>query len=165
QELREIMAELGFRTVNEMIGQSDCLQVKPNINHWKFSKLDLSPILYKEPASPFTGLYHMEDQDHGLENVLDWQLVKAAQPALERKERVEAEFKIKNTNRTVGTILSNEITKIYKGEGLPDETLHFRFNGTAGQSFGALHTHGVTLELEGDANGYFGKGVSGGRLI
>ena len=165
QELREIMADLGYRTVEEMIGQVECLEVKPNISHWKFSKLDLSPILYKEPASPFTGLYHMEDQDHGLENVLDWQLVKVAQPALEKKERVEAEFKIKNTDRTVGTILSNEITKKYKGEGLPDETLHFRFNGTAGQSFGAFNTHGVTLELEGDANDYFGKGLSGARLI
>jgi glutamate synthase (NADPH/NADH) large chain len=109
-----------------MVGQVDCLEVKENIKHWKFSRLDLSPILYKEPALPFTGLYHMEDQDHGLESVLDWELVKTAQPALQRKEKVEAEFKIRNTDRTVGTILSNEITKIYKGEGLPDETPAFQ---------------------------------------
>ena len=165
QELREIMAEMGFKTVNEMIGQVDCLQPRENINHWKYSKLDLSPILYKEPASLYTGLYKMEEQDHGLEEVLDWRLLEKAKPALDSKERVFAEFLIKNTDRTTGTILSNEITKKYRGEGLPEDTIHFKFTGTAGQSFGAFNTRGVTLELEGDANDYFGKGLSGARLI
>jgi len=165
QELREIMAELGFRTVNEMIGQADCLQAKLHINHWKFSKLDLSPILYKEPASEFTPLYCCEEQDHGLADVLDWKLLEVAAPAIVNKAKVKAEFEIKNTNRTVGTILSNEITKKYRGEGLPDDTIHFKFTGTAGQSFAAFTTKGLTLELEGDANDYCGKGLSGARLI
>lgn len=165
QELREIMAELGFRTVTEMVGQVDCLQPRENIVHWKYSKLDLSPILYKEPASLYTGLYNQEAQDHGLATVLDWQLLNKALPAIEKLERVYAEFPIKNTDRTAGTILSNEITKKYKAEGLPEDTIHFKFNGTAGQSFGAFNTKGITLELEGDANDYFGKGLSGARLI
>ena len=165
EELREIMAELGFKTVNEMIGQSDCLQVKENIQHWKFKKLDLSPILYKEPASKYTPLHCAEKQDHGLADVLDWKLLEAAATALSKKEKVKKEFALKNTDRTVGTILSNEITKLYRGEGLPDDTIHFKFKGTAGQSFGAFNTKGVTLELEGDANDYFGKGLSGARLI
>ncbi|MBC7850492.1 MAG: glutamate synthase subunit alpha, partial [Chitinophagaceae bacterium] len=150
---------------NEMVGQVDCLQPRENINHWKFSKIDLSPILYKEPANSFTGLYKMEEQDHGIDGVLDWKLLEKAKPALESKERIFAEFPIRNTDRTAGTILSNEITKRYKGEGLPEDTIHFKFNGTAGQSFGAFNTKGVTLELEGDANDYFGKGLSGARLI
>lgn len=165
QELREIMAELGFKTVNEMIGQVDCLQIRENINHWKFSKLDLSPILYKEPASIYTPLHCAEEQDHGLADVLDWKLLEAAKPALEKKEKVRAEFTIKNTDRTAGTILSNEITKIYRAEGLPDDTIHFKYRGTAGQSFAAFNTKGITHELEGDANDYFGKGLSGARLI
>jgi glutamate synthase (NADPH/NADH) large chain len=165
QELREIMAELGFRTVNEMIGQVDSLKIRENVKHWKYTKLDLSPILYKDPASEGTGLYKMEEQDHGLEGVLDWRFLEAAKAALERGEKVEASFKIKNTDRTAGTILSNEITKIYKGEGLPEDTIHFKLTGTAGQSFGAFNTRGVTLELEGGANDYFGKGLSGAKLI
>src|SRR6266487_6606711 len=165
QELREIMAELGFRTVNEMIGQPDCLETRDNIKHWKYGKLDLSPILYKEKASEYVGLYKQEEQDHGLSGVLDWKLLKTAQPALQSLEKVRASFPIRNTDRTAGTILSNEITKIYKGEGLPEDTIHFKFNGTAGQSFGAFNTKGVTLELEGDANDYFGKGLSGAKLI
>ncbi len=165
QELREIMAELGFRTVNEMVGQVECLQPRENITHWKYSKLDLSPILYKEPASQYTGLYNQEQQDHGIASVLDWRLLDKALPAIEKKERVFAEFPIINTDRTVGTILSNEITKKYKAAGLPEDTIHFKFTGTAGQSFGAFATKGLTLELEGDANDYFGKGLSGSRLI
>ncbi len=165
QELREIMAELGFRTINEMVGQVDSLDLRENINHWKYSKLDLSPILYKEPASLYTGLYKQEEQDHGLQDVLDWKLLEYAKPALERREKVYAEFNIKNTDRTVGTILSNEITKRYRSGGLGDDTIHFKFTGTAGQSFGAFNTNGVTLELEGDANDYFGKGLSGARVV
>lgn len=165
QELREIMAELGYKTVNEMIGQVENLQVRENITHWKYSKLDLSSVLYREPASAYTGLYCMEEQDHGLANVLDWKLLEAAKPALESKQKVKATFDIINTDRTAGTILSNEITKKYKGAGLPDDTIHFKFNGTAGQSFAAFNTKGVTMEIEGDANDYFGKGLSGARLI
>jgi len=165
QELREIMAELGFRTINEMVGQADFLEKRENINHWKFSKLNLSPILYKEPASKHVGLYRQEDQDHGLENVLDWKLLKAAQPALEQKKKVNASFDIKNTDRTIGTILSNEISKKYKAHGLPDDLIHFKFTGTAGQSFAAFNTKGVTMELEGDANDYFAKGLSGAKVF
>ncbi len=165
EELREIMAELGFKTINEMVGQVDSLEMRDDITHWKYRTLDLSPILYKEPESLYTGLYKQEEQDHGISDVLDWQLLKAAQPALEKKQRVAVSFPIKNTDRTAGTILSNEITKKYKAEGLPEDTIHFNFTGTAGQSFGAFNTKGVTLELEGDANDYFGKGLSGAKLI
>ncbi|AEV96509.1 glutamate synthase subunit alpha [Niastella koreensis] len=165
QDLREIMAELGFRSINEMVGQVDCLEMREGITHWKTSKLDLSPVLYKEPTGQYTGLYKQEEQDHGIAEVLDWKLLKAAQPALDKQERISASFPVKNTDRTIGTILSNEISKKYKGEGLPDDTIHFNFNGTAGQSFGAFNAKGITLELEGDANDYFGKGLSGAKLI
>ncbi len=165
EELREIMAEMGFRTINEMVGQVDCLESKHNINHWKYSKLDLSPILYKQPADAETGLYNQEQQDHGMADILDWKLLKAAEPALASQQKVKAEFVIHNTDRTAGTLLSNEISKKYKSDGLPDDTIHFKFTGTAGQSFGAFNTKGVTLELEGDANDYFGKGLSGARLV
>ncbi len=165
QELREIMADLGFRTVNDMIGQVENLETREDITHWKYSKVDLSPVLYKDPASFYTGIYNQEKQDHGLDDVLDWKLLKAAQPAIDKQQRVTASFPIRNINRTAGTILSNEITKKYKAVGLPDDLIHFNFTGTAGQSFGAFNTKGVTLELEGDANDYFGKGLSGARLI
>jgi glutamate synthase (NADPH/NADH) large chain len=165
QELREIMAELGFRTVDEMVGQVDSLEARNDIKHWKYGKLDLSPVLFKEPNSLYTGLHKSEEQDHGLQLQLDWRLLEAAKPALEKKEKVFESFRILNTDRTVGTILSNEISKLYKSEGLPDDTIHFKFTGTAGQSFGAFNTKGVTLELEGDANDYFGKGLSGARLV
>jgi glutamate synthase (NADPH/NADH) large chain len=165
QELREIMASLGFRTINEMVGRVDALQLREVIDHWKYSKLDLSPLLYKEPSSVNDTLYCSEKQDHGLSEVMDWQLIEKAKPALEKKQKVEAAFPIKNTDRTVGTMLSNEITKIYRADGLPEDTIHYKFKGTAGQSFGAFNTNGVTLELEGDANDYFGKGLSGAKLI
>ena len=165
QELREIMAELGFRTINEMVGQVDCLQVREGIEHWKWKTIDLSPVLYKEPASAFTGLYQMEEQDHGLSEILDWKLLEKAVPALEERKKVNAVFPIVNTDRTVGTMLSNEVTKKYRAAGLPEDTIHFQFEGTAGQSFGAFTTNGITLELSGDANDYFGKGLSGAKLI
>jgi glutamate synthase (NADPH/NADH) large chain len=165
QELREIMAELGYKTVNEMVGQVQDLAMRDDISHWKYSKLDLSPILYKQPADESTGLYKTEEQDHGLSDVLDWQLLKIAQKAIDTKERVQGNFLIKNTDRTVGTIVSNEITKKYKADGLPDDTIHFNYRGTAGQSFGAFNAKGLTHELEGDANDYFGKGLSGAKLI
>ncbi len=165
EELREIMAELGYRTVNEMVGQVNDLEMRENISHWKFKNLDLSPILYREPAADFTGLYNQEKQDHGLRDVLDWKLLQAAQNALDHQQKITASFNIINTDRTTGTILSNEITKRYKAAGLPEDTIHFKFTGTAGQSFAAFNTCGVTMELEGDANDYFGKGLSGAKLI
>lgn len=165
QDLREIMADLGFSTINEMVGQADCLERRDDINHWKYRKLDVSPILFKEPAAESVGLFHQEDQDHGLTGVLDWKFLEIAKPALEKRERVYSEFRIKNTDRAAGTILSNEISKRYKAAGLPDDTIHLKLTGTAGQSFGAFNTNGVTLELEGDANDYFGKGLSGARLV
>lgn len=165
QELREIMAELGFRTVEEMVGQANCLQQKENTTHWKYSKLDLSKIIFYEPESAQTGLYKQEEQDHGLAEVLDWKLLQAARAAIDKQEKVKLSCAIKNTDRTTGTIVSNEITKKYKAAGLPKDTIHFKFTGTAGQSFGAFNTKGITLELEGDANDYFGKGLSGATLI
>ncbi|MFN5253295.1 MAG: glutamate synthase large subunit, partial [Chitinophagaceae bacterium] len=165
EELREIMAELGYKTVDEMIGQVDALTMRKNIHHWKFKNLDLSGVLYKEPAEEGVGLFNTEKQDHGLANVLDWKLLEAAQPAILQQQKVKASFNIKNTDRTAGTIVSNEITKVYKAAGLPNGTIHYKFTGTAGQSFGAFNTKGLTLELEGDANDYFGKGLSGAQLI
>ena len=165
EELREIMAELGFRTINEMVGQSDFLERRENIDHWKFKNLDLSPILFKPEASSQVGLFKSEEQDHGLDQILDWKLLKCAERALSNQEKISGSFEIKNTDRTTGTLLSNEITKIYKGAGLPSDTIHFKFTGTAGQSFGAFNTKGITLEIEGDANDYFGKGLSGAKLI
>jgi glutamate synthase (NADPH/NADH) large chain len=165
QELREIMAELGYRTINEMVGQVDALTMRENINHWKYKNLDLSDVLYKEPAEDGVSLYQTEVQDHLMSDVLDWKLLAAAKPAIDQQTKVTANFPIKNTDRTTGTIVSNEITKVYKANGLPEDTIHFKFQGTAGQSFGAFNTKGVTLELEGDANDYFGKGLSGAQLI
>lgn len=165
QELREIMSELGFRTVNEMIGQADSLIVRDNIEHWKHKKLDLSAILHKVKAEPDTALFKQDEQDHGLTGVLDFALVDVAKPALTNGGKVSADFAIKNTDRATGAILSNEITKQYGGGGLPDDTIHMRFKGSAGQSFGAFATKGITFELEGDANDYFGKGLSGAKLI
>ncbi|MBN8681754.1 MAG: glutamate synthase large subunit [Chitinophagales bacterium] len=165
QELREIMAELGFRTVAEMIGQTQCLEMRPEIEHWKYRKLDLSAVLYREPENPEVGLFCTETQDHGLAEVLDWKLLETAAPALESRTPVYAEFPIVNTNRSVGTILSNEITKKYREAGLPEGNIHFKFTGTAGQSFGAFAAPGLKMEIEGDANDYFGKGLSGAHLL
>ena len=165
EELREIMAKLGFHTVNEMIGQSDVLRPIENREFWKLKKLRFDKILYQEPALQGTGLYKQQDQHHELENVLDWKLLKVAEESLASGKKVEANFDIVNTNRSVGAILSNEISKKYKGEGLPDGTIHIRFRGSAGQSFGVFATRGLLLELEGEANDYFGKGLSGAQLI
>jgi glutamate synthase (NADPH) large chain len=165
EELREIMAEQGFRTVNEMIGQVDKLDVNDLENNWKHQHINLAPILYKEPMSLDTALYKQEEQDHELSNVLDWTLIERAKPALENAEAVEGSFEINNRNRAVGTMLSNEISKVYLGPGLPKGTIHYKFKGTAGQSFGAFGAAGLKFELEGDANDYFGKGLSGAQLI
>ncbi len=164
-ELREIMAELGFRTINEMVGQMDRLEPRENLNHWKHKNLDFAAILYKAPVSLEVGLFKQEEQDHGIDAVLDLELIRKAKSALEQQTQVTAEFEIQNIDRAVGTMLSNEISKKYKGDGLPEGTLHYKFRGHAGQSFGAFGAKGMTLELEGDANDYFGKGLSGARLV
>jgi glutamate synthase (ferredoxin) len=165
QEVREIMAELGFRTINEMVGRADILEPKPGINHWKAKGIDFSRILHQPDVGPEVGRYCQMPQDHGLEKSLDIKtLLDLCQPALETKTPVKATLPIKNINRAVGTILGNEITKRY-WDGLPDNTIHLHFQGSAGQSFGAFVPQGVTLDLEGDANDYFGKGLSGGRLL
>ena len=162
--LREIMAELGFKTIDEMVGQSQCLKFLDNVDHWKYKNLDLSPILHRETIGEEEGTYHSKDQNHMLEKILDWKLVAAAQPALENGEKVRAEFEVVNTDRAVGTVLSHEMTKVYKAAGLPDGTVHFKLKGSIGQSMGAFMCKGIELELEGDANDYVGKGLSGGHL-
>ncbi|RAJ92169.1 glutamate synthase (NADPH/NADH) large chain [Larkinella arboricola] len=164
-EMREIMAELGFRTVNEMVGQSQMLEMRKDVKHWKYESVDLSAVLYKDANSLDVANFKQEDQDHGMADILDWTLLEAAQPALKNGESVYAEYPIINLNRAVGTVLSNEISKIHAGKGLPEGTIHFKFRGTAGQSFGAFNTNGIKLELEGDANDYFGKGLCGAQLI
>jgi glutamate synthase (NADPH/NADH) large chain len=167
EELREIMADLGFRTVNEMVGQSDYLEVTED-SRWKPGTLDLSPVLYKEPISLDTALFRQEDQDHGIDHVLDRTLIKIAKPFLEDKESVHGVFSITNEDRAVGAMLSNEISKRFKpSEFVWNESggVHYKFHGTAGQSFAAFTAPGVIFELEGDANDYFGKGLSGARVI
>jgi glutamate synthase (NADPH/NADH) large chain len=167
EEARSLMAELGFRTVNELVGRVDCLDVDDAIRHWKADGLDLSKLL--TPAQkpyPEAGSYCTQGQDHGLQFSLDrTRLLDLARPALEKGTPVRAELEIVNTNRTVGTILSHEIAKRYGLDLLPEDTIRFKLNGSAGQSFGAFLAKGVTLELEGDANDYVGKGLSGGRIV
>ncbi|HKG06074.1 MAG TPA: glutamate synthase large subunit [Pedobacter sp.] len=164
EELRETMAELGFRTIEEMVGQADALGVRAvDAADWKQKDLDFSKILHKAPDNGLS-LYQTEEQDHGLSEILDHDLIKAAEPALKSKEPVYAEFAVKNTNRAIGTMLSNEVSKVYKSQGLPQDTINFKFNGSAGQSFGAFATKGISLQLEGEANDYVGKGLSGARL-
>ncbi|MEE8304986.1 MAG: glutamate synthase large subunit, partial [Candidatus Tectomicrobia bacterium] len=166
QEMRQIMAQLGFRTINEMVGRTDKLEVSQAVKHWKAKGLDYSNILYQPEAGPEVGRYCQIPQDHGLENALDNQiLLDLAEPALERRETVHATLPIRNVNRVVGTILGSEVTRRFGPEGLPADTIHLHFQGSAGQSFGAFVPPGMSLELEGDANDYFGKGLSGGKLI
>ena len=166
QEMREHMAELGFRTVNEMVGRSDMLEVRKAVEHWKAKGLEYAAILFQPQVGPDVGRYCQIPQNHGLENALDNQvLLDLAAPALERREKVKATLPIRNTNRVVGTILGSEVTRRFGPEGLPEDTIHFHFQGSAGQSFGAFVPPGMTLELEGDANDYFAKGLSGGKVI
>ena len=165
QDMREIMAQLGFRSLAEMVGRTDVLEPKAAIDHWKAKGLDLSPILHQPEVGPEVGRYCQMAQDHGLEHSLDMTtLLELCEPAIERGETVTATLPIHNINRVVGTILGNEITKRH-WEGLPEDTIRLHFQGSAGQSFGAFVPKGVTLELEGEANDYLGKGLSGGKLI
>ncbi len=163
--LREIMAELGFRSIDEMVGQTQCLKVRDNLDHWKTRYVDLSPLLHKAKAYPGDTLYQSVEQKHLIHDIVDRRLIEDTQPALEKREAVELSYKIHNTDRSVGAMLSNEISKRYEGDGLPDETIKVKFTGSAGQSFGAFAASGIRFDLEGDANDYFGKGLSGGKLV
>ena len=164
QEVRELMAELGFRKITEMVGRTDILEPKHAVDHWKAKGIDLSKILYSPPMGPEVGRYCTDVQDHGLEKSMDlttlWDLCK---PAIENGEKVHLKLPIKNTDRVVGTILGNEITKLH-WNGLPEDSIHLQFRGSAGQSIGAFIPKGITIEVEGDANDYVGKGLSGGRI-
>lgn len=166
EEARELMAELGFRTMDEMVGRSDVLQLDEEVAHWKAKHLDLTPILkLAEKPHPNVGTYCTRDQEHGLEVVLDNILIDQCQPAIQNGEPVVVDVKVRNTDRTFGTMLSHEVSKHHGAEGLPDETIHINSKGSAGQSLGAWLAHGITIEHEGDANDYVGKGLSGGRIV
>ncbi len=165
QELRELMAELGFRTVDEMIGRSDRLDFNQAIAHWKAKGLDFSAIFYRPTVGPEVAIKKIRDQDHGLDVALDRKLIKLAKSALEETKKVQVEVGISNRNRTVGTMLGSEVSRKYGAKGLPEDTIQIKFKGSAGQSFGAFVPKGMTLTLEGDANDYVGKGLSGGKLI
>ena len=165
-EVRELMAELGFRTINEMVGHTECLELRHAIDHWKAKGLDYSNIFHQPQVGADVGRYCQIPQDHGLERTLDYTaLLDLCKPALEDGKPVEAELPIRNTNRTVGTILGSEVTRRWGAQGLTDDTIRLKFNGSAGQSFGAFVPRGITLTLEGDSNDYIGKGLSGGRII
>ena len=165
-ELREIMAKLGFKKLEDMVGRTDKLIPWKAIEHWKASGIDISPILHRPDMGAEVGRFRSQDQDHGLEKSLDvTKLLAICKPAIERGEKVRAELSIKNVDRVVGTIVGSEITKKHGPNGLPEDTVLLKFNGSAGQSFGAFMPKGMTHELEGDANDYFGKGLSGGKLI
>ena len=166
EDIREIMASLGFRTIEEMIGRTDRLEARKAVEHWKAKGLDFSNILYQPDVGPEVGRFCQMKQDHGIQRSMDvTQLLEICKPAIERGEKVIAELPIRNVNRVVGTITSGEITKKHGAKGLPEDTIKLKFTGSAGQSFGAFVTRGMTLAIEGDANDYFGKGLSGGKLI
>ncbi|MEN9633364.1 MAG: hypothetical protein RL077_1768 [Verrucomicrobiota bacterium] len=165
-DIREIMASLGFRTIEEMVGRTDRLEGRQAVDHWKAKGLDFSNILYQPDAGAEVGRFCQMKQDHGIDRSLDvTSLLGICKPAIERGEKVIAELPIRNVNRVTGTITSGEITKRYGAKGLPEDTIRLKFTGSAGQSFGAFVTRGMTLAIEGDANDYFGKGLSGGKLI
>jgi glutamate synthase (NADPH/NADH) large chain len=165
EELRGIMAEMGFRTLNEMVGRVDRLDMDDAVGHWKAHGLDLSRLLYAKPAEGKDCLWNRDRQDHGLEKALDHQFIADSAAALEKGEPVRAEYTIRNVNRTAGAMLSGEVAKRYGHAGLPDDTIALTLKGTAGQSFGAFLARGVSLTLVGDANDYVGKGLSGGRVV
>ena len=165
EELREIMAKLGFRTVDEMVGQSQKINMEDAIKNYKTKGINLSKILYKPNVSESTPIKNTTTQDHNLEDVIDFKILKEAKLAVEKKVKMSLTYNIKNTDRTVGTILSNEISKLYGAKGLPKDTLELNFNGAAGQSFGAFATHGLSMIVNGNTNDYFGKGLSGAKII
>jgi glutamate synthase (NADPH/NADH) large chain len=165
EQVRQYMSKMGFRTFDEMVGRVDMLDVRKAIDHWKAKGLDLSMILYNPKMPSRVARRCVQPQDHGLDQALDYKLIDHAREAIENRTRVEFKLPIRNVHRTVGAMLSGEIARRYGSAGLPEDTIHFHFTGSAGQSFGAFLVRGVTLELEGDANDYVGKGLSGGRLI
>ncbi len=165
EEIRELMARLGYRKFDDMIGQSQHLNMRRAIDHWKARGLDFSRILHKPDPAPGVGIYHSEVQDHGLDKALDNELLRLAQPALADKTPVRIDLPVGNTNRTVGTMLSGEVARRYGHAGLPEDTISITLRGTAGQSFGAFVAHGISMELVGEGNDYVGKGLSGGRLV
>lgn len=165
EEMRELMAKMGFRTIAEMIGRVDRLDMHKARDHWKAHGLDLSRVLFYPEAGPEVARHKCQEQDHGLDGAIDYELIKQARPALENREPVVIETTVRNVNRTLGAMLSGEVAMRYGHKGLPDDTIYIKAKGTAGQSLGAWLAHGVTIELEGDANDYVGKGLSGGRLV
>ncbi|MBI4198883.1 MAG: glutamate synthase large subunit, partial [Chloroflexi bacterium] len=165
EHLREIMAQLGFRTVNEMVGRVDRLDTRKAIDHWKAKGLDFSHLLHRPEVSPTVATYCRQSQDHGLDKALDHTLILLAESAVHGNGAVQHSLPIRNSNRTVGTMLSGEVAKRYGEEGLPEDTIQFHFTGSAGQSFGAFLAKGISLTLEGDANDYMGKGMAGGRIV
>jgi glutamate synthase (NADPH/NADH) large chain/glutamate synthase (ferredoxin) len=165
EEIRELMAQLGFRTMADMIGRTDKIRATKAVDHWKAKGLDLSPLLHMPDVSPDVATHCVQAQDHGIADSVDWELLKRAQPALDDKTPVEISISIRNTQRTIGTILSSHVAKRYGAKGLPDDTIRIRCQGSAGQSFGAFLSRGITMSIEGESNDYLGKGLSGGRII
>jgi glutamate synthase domain-containing protein 2/glutamate synthase domain-containing protein 1/glutamate synthase domain-containing protein 3 len=165
QDLREVMAELGFKTINEMVGRTDKLKQREGVTHWKAKHLQLNKLLHRVHLRSDDTAFNTTKQDHGLDIALDNQLIDLARPAIADATPIKEEIKLRNINRTVGTMLSAEVTRKYGEKGLPEDTIYFKANGSGGQSFGAFLTSGITFEIEGDANDYFGKGLCGGKLI
>jgi glutamate synthase domain-containing protein 2/glutamate synthase domain-containing protein 1/glutamate synthase domain-containing protein 3 len=165
EELREIMAELGFRTIDEMVGRTDKLKARKDVNHWKAKHLQLDKLLHRMHIRANDSAYRTKSQDHGIDKALDNELIELARPAIENSTPIKEEIRLRNINRTVGTMLSAEMTRKHGEEGLAEDTIHFKATGTCGQSFGAFVNSGITFEIEGDANDYFGKGLCGGKLI
>lgn len=163
--LREIMAELGFNNIDQMVGQTQCLKQIDNVDHWKYKGVNLSPLLHKEKGDANQTLHQSISQKHLIDKIIDREMIKDAQAALESQKSVELEYNVINTDRSIGAMISNEISKKYQAEGLPDNTIKVKFNGSAGQSFGCFSAKGLHFELEGDANDYFGKGLSGANLV
>jgi glutamate synthase (NADPH/NADH) large chain len=165
EEVRELMAELGFRTLSEMVGQLDVLDRDKAIDHWKANGLDFSKLFFDPKMGDDVPVYHCETQIHHINDILDREFIKQAQPALENREPVKLNMKISNYNRSAGAMLSGEVAKKYGHAGLDEDTIHIKLDGTTGQAFGAWVAKGVTLEVEGEGNDYVGKGLSGGKLI
>jgi glutamate synthase (NADPH/NADH) large chain len=165
EEVREYMAKMGFRRFDEMVGRVDMLDTRQGVTHWKARGLDFSRILYQPEPAKGVAINHRERQDHGLDKALDHALIKQARPALDERQPVKIDVRIKNIHRTVGAMLSGEVARRHGHGGLPEDTIYVRATGTAGQSFGAWLAHGITLELAGEANDYVGKGLSGGRIV
>ena len=163
--LREIMAELGFNSIEQMVGQTQCLKQRKDVDHWKYKGVDLTPLLHKVECDENETLYQSINQKHLIDNIIDRKMIKDAKAALDSKQSVALEYDVINTDRTIGAMISNEISKKYQAEGLPENTIKVKFNGSAGQSFGCFSAKGLHFELEGDANDYFGKGLSGANLV